>query len=188
MQDEPQPNTAVDVESVSGRLHPRTDLFVGLGLILFGSVAAFESWRMPRFEHLDVQIYQAPGFVPGLLGLTIAVFGLLILIRSLREGALQWKDAHAAQALRTMVASIETWRLVMLMVITVGYAWGLVGRMPFWLATIIFVFAFILLFDWRDAVTRSQRVRLLISASIQAVITAVVVTGVFQEIFRVRLP
>mgnify|MGYP002619716763 CR=1 FL=1 len=169
-----------------GRLRPQTDLFVGIGLMLFGAAASFESWRMPRFEHLNVQIFQAPGFVPGLLGLTIAAFGLMILVRSLREGG--WQLAAAGTDIGTNLRSIEARRLAILFVITLGYAWGLVGRIPFWAASFVFVLAFILLFDWREASAHSKQVRLLVTASLQAAITAVVISFVFEYIFRVRLP
>lgn len=169
-----------------GRLAPRTDLFVGLGLILFGGVAAFESWRMPRFQDIGAEIYEAPGLVPGLLGLVIAVFGMLIVVRAVREGALHGGAVGAR--FRYLVVSVEARRLAILIGITVGYAWIFVGRMPFWLASFFFVAAFIILFDWREAAAKAAYARLIITALIQAVITALAVTYVFESIFRVRLP
>ena len=190
MQDNSTTEVAEEVtgaaEEVPARLRPKTDLFVGIGLVIFGAIAAFESWRMPRFGHLGAELYEAPGLVPGLLGLIIAVFGLLILVRALSEGAIRGFKTGAK--LLDMLRSIETRRLVLLIVITLGYAWGLVGRMPFGLATFFFMMAFILLFDWRDAAARAARRRLLVTATIQAVITAFAVVHVFQEVFRVRLP
>jgi len=171
-----------------GRLRPQTDLFVGIGLMIFGAVAGFESWRMPRFEHLGIQIYQAPGLVPGLLGLTIAAFGLMILVRSLREGGWNLADGEMGDSIGSRLRSIEARRLAILFVITLGYAWGLVGRIPFWAASFVFVLAFIVLFDWREAAAQSKQVRLLITASVQAAITAAVVSYVFEYIFMVRLP
>lgn len=171
-----------------GRLRPQADMFVGIGLLIFGAVAAFESWRMPRFEHLGVQIYQAPGFVPGLLGLTIAAFGMMILVRSLREGGWQLTSGRMGGSIGSQLRSIEARRLAILFVITLGYAWGLVGLIPFWAASFVFVLVFILLFDWHEAAAQSKQVRLLITASVQAVLTSAVVFYVFEYIFMVRLP
>jgi hypothetical protein len=66
---------------------------------------------------------------------------------------------------------------------------GLVGHgPPFWLATILFVFGFIMLFQWRERRTTPARLRGAALALAIAVGAAVFVTGIFQELFLVRLP
>jgi len=174
------------VEDVSGRLRPQADLFVGLGIMAFGAFVAFESWRMPRFEHLAAQHYEVPGLVPGLLGLIILGFGLLMFIRAVREGGLQL--GAQPQRLRALLNGVEPRRVAWLLLFTIAYAGVLIGRVPFWLATLLFVLAFILFFDAAQATTRNQRLRLCLTASVQAVLTALIVTYVFEYVFRVRLP
>jgi putative tricarboxylic transport membrane protein len=74
------------------------------------------------------------------------------------------------------------------LVLTLGYAAGLVGWLPFWLATALFVGGFVALFEWRMAQNRSERVRRIGFAVLYGALIAAVVTFVFQEFFLVRLP
>ncbi len=69
-----------------------------------------------------------------------------------------------------------------------GYAAGLVGRLPFWLATFLFVTGFVVLFEWPLPEARSQRARRLVFALLFGALVALAVTFVFQKIFLVRLP
>ena len=66
------------------------------------------------------------------------------------------------------------------------YAGVLVGRMPFWLASSVFVFAFIALFEWPSSAGR--RARRLLEAAAIALGTVLAVMLVFERIFLVRLP
>ena len=175
------------VEAVSGRLPPQADLFVGLGLALFGAFIAFESWRMPGPESPLVRyVYEGPGFVPGLLGVVVLLFGLLILIRSIREGGLRLEDTSGQ--ITAMFSRPEPRRLLWLLALTLLYAGALIGRVHFLAGTFIFVAAFILVFDWEFTPTPHGRIRLAVTAGVQAALTSFVVWYVFQNIFYVRLP
>ena len=80
-----------------------------------------------------------------------------------------------------------TRKLVLTLVLTLGYAGVLVGRLPFAWATGIFVFLFIIAFEWQ----RGDAARLLRVAGIalfEAILVAVGVTLIFEKIFLVRLP
>ena len=189
----------------------RDDL-TALVLIAFGGFVVWEAARMPRFEHLAVNPYTVPGLVPGFLGGAILLFGLVMLTRSavvkrledpaddqpadesppdesppdetaIAEGAelltVDSPPARPGESLR---------RLLITLGLTLGYAAGLVGRLPFWLATFMFVFAFIVIFDWRKAVAAQRTVRLFLTAGVQALVVAAAVTLVFERLFLVRLP
>ncbi|MEZ5592618.1 MAG: hypothetical protein R3F53_18720 [Gammaproteobacteria bacterium] len=71
---------------------------------------------------------------------------------------------------------------------------GLLGRLPFWLATLLFVFVFIALFEnlfkYRDSwpVPAALLLRRLASALLQAVVVSALVTAVFRYLFLVQLP
>ena len=72
--------------------------------------------------------------------------------------------------------------------LTLAYSAGLVGLMPFWLATGLFVFAFVALLEWRQDRPPGERFRDVAFAAVYAVAVAAMVTWVFQDIFLVRLP
>ncbi len=199
------------VESVSGRVRPQVDLFVGLALLLLGIFVVYHSLQMPGVEHRRVSaFYHGPGFVPGLLGITIAGFGTIILGRSIWEGGLNLKGAGGQVV--DVFRRPEPRRLAILLLLSLGYAWGLIGRVSFSMATFPFVLAFILVYDWENTTERAQRenwlvtlgkrlfglqiswsvfrerVLLVVTAIIQAALTAWIITYVFENIFLRRLP
>lgn len=178
------------IESAPERLpSPRADLIWAAVWIALGGAIVAGSWTMDRLEAQGATVYSMPGLVPGFLGAAILFMGLLLGLRALRagggsrvDGAIPaGEDAAAARANRTRVGGM--------LVLTLGYAVGLVGRgVAFWLATFVFVFAFIVLFEWPDRRARAQVPRGLAVAGIVAAATAAVVSVVFEQVFLVRLP
>jgi putative Mn2+ efflux pump MntP len=164
---------------------PQRDVPTALVLIVFGSVVAYEAARMPRFGHLAVNPYTVPGIVPGFLALSLVAFGLIMLVRAIVQARRGHAPTHAVDPeLRRQVLT----RLSLTLLLTVGYALGLVGTIPFWAATFLFVLAFLLAFRW--SATREGRPRgvLLAGALLQAGLVAASVTLVFERLFLVRLP
>lgn len=151
----------------------RADLWFGLLLALFGGAVVVESWQMPRLQDLGVHPMSAPGLTPGLLGVVLAGLGLALLVRSLAVGG-----PVAATAERG-------WgRLAATLTLCLVYAAGLVGRLPFWLATFLFVSGFVALFSWPGrSPVRVGLVALILGAGV-----AVSVTLLFERVFLVRLP
>jgi putative tricarboxylic transport membrane protein len=157
----------------------RADFVTSLVLMLLGVTTLVESLRMPRFTDIGESPYSAPGLVPGILGVAVALLGLILCSRSvaaLRAGAESepgeggWLRALAAFSLCGI------------------YAIVLVSRVPFWLATFLFIVTFILGFEFADPEMRERPIRrIAVGVAIAAVATAAV-SYVFQEIFYVRLP
>ena len=146
------------------------DFWFALILTAFGGAVVVESWRMPRLAELGVNPMSAPGLTPGLLGVVLAGLGLALLLRS-------------ALAAPPPAAAEGGWdRLALTLALCLVYALGLLGRVPFWLATALFVGAFALTFTWRGGG------RAVLLAALLASGTAAVVSTLFQEVFLVRLP
>ncbi|VAW11942.1 hypothetical protein MNBD_ALPHA09-2373 [hydrothermal vent metagenome] len=162
----------------------RADFITAVVLILLGLGALVESAGMPRFETLNIEPYTVPGIVPGVLSFILILLGMLLLVRACAKGG--WRlDPRRAVAL---FLSPDNKRLTIALVLTLGYAAGLVGRVPYWLATVIFVFFFTATYEWSGDDGAGPRARKLATAGVQAVLVAIAVTVVFQEIFLVRLP
>jgi hypothetical protein len=121
---------------------------------------------MDRLERHGAALYTAPGLVPGLLGLVILVLGLVLALRK--------REAQPATPM-----GVSNTPLVL--VLCLGYAIGLIGRVPFWLATFTFVTAFIALFEY--PVRRRMAL-----APVYGVVTSLLVTYLFENVFLVRLP
>lgn len=160
----------------------RRDLYTSLVFIAFGVGVVVESLRMPRFENLGVNSYTVPGIVPGVVGATIALLAGVMLLRSLRR--LQpGGDLESGP-----LAEGSTRRLLLTLTVTLAYGGLLVGLLPFWLATFLFVTTFIVLFEWRGGQARGRLGRTVAVALLEGVLVAAAVTFVFERIFLVRLP
>jgi hypothetical protein len=165
---------------------PRADLVWALAWIAVGAAIFVGGFTMDRLERQNINPYTAPGLVPALLGIGIAILGAILLVRSVRRGGLAAATDGRAPA--------DGNRLALALGLSIAYAGGLVGRtlfgwhVPFWLATALFVFVSIVAFEWRDRRARGELGRGIAVALACAVGTAAGVTLVFQEVFLVRLP
>ena len=152
----------------------RSDLGGGVGWMVFGLAILAASWRMDRFEAMGASAYTAPGFVPAMFGFALVLLGAVLAWRG-------WRAQHAR--LGTDAEPLLSHRIALMLVLTLAYAAGLVGRMPFWLATSLFVAAFTGAFA--DTLPPARRV---LTALASGVLTTLAVLVVFERIFLVRLP
>lgn len=159
-----------------GGTSARADLWGGAGWAGFGLLIVAASLRMERFESMGAQLYTMPGFVPGMLGGVLLLLGVVLMWRG-------WRRSLRGTHTQTGEALVNR-RIGITLVLTLLYAGLLIGRAPFWLATGLFVAAFVAVFAPEDQAPR----RRLLVALVAGVITSAVVTYVFQHIFLVRLP
>jgi hypothetical protein len=168
---------------VTGRTTARADLWSALGWIGLGGAIVAGAWRMDRLERLNVNPYTAPGLVPGLLGIGIALMGVILLVRSLR--ARGWRAAPPVDPM----PALPWGRLALALALCLGFAAGLLGRgLPFWLTSGLFVFLAVLAFDGPRRRAEGEAGRGVLVALAVAAGAAAGITLVFQEVFLVRLP
>ena len=183
---EPLPSTTAEGDEPSAR----ADLVAAALWITFGAAVAVGAWRMDRLERLNINPYEAPGLVPGLLGALIVLLGLALAVRAWRRGAL----ARAAAELGGATSSQGrpgAWRhMAAVFALTLVYALVLIGTgLPFWLATFIFVTVFIGLLDReRQAALGRSIVGQWLRAGLYGAAWSALVSLSFQHIFLVRLP
>jgi len=143
----------------------KSDTVQGAFWIAVGGAIVYASWTMDRLERHGAALYTAPGLVPGLLGLVLLVLGVVLAVRN-----------RAAPSLRLRWENTPS-----VLVLCLGYAIGLVGRVPFWLATFVFVSAFIVVFEYPSR-------RRMTAAPLYGIATSLAVTYLFESVFLVRLP
>ena len=146
----------------------KTDRLQGFLWIIVGGTIVYASWTMDRLERHGAVLYAAPGLVPGLLGLVLLLLGLLLAVR---------RTSSAESA----AGSARWGNTALVLFLCLGYAVGLVGRLPFWLATFLFVTLFIAIFEY----PARRRMAL---AAVYGAITGLAVTYLFESVFLVRLP
>ena len=171
-------HTESDDEAVTAR----ADLLAAIVLVLLGIAVMYFSWTMNRLEARHIHPATIPGLVPLILGGALTLCGALLGVRAARLGR-----PGAWAGLWQVVTSPHAVRAGVVLVMALVYTLILVGRMPFWLASMIFIFAFIVVFETVLAQTKSL-VRTLFWAATVAIFGSLGVYLVFERIFLVRLP
>jgi len=163
---------------------PRSDFVAALIWIAFGIAVAIGSWRMDRLQNQDVNPYTVPGLLPGLLGIALTFFGVLLLFRAWGQGALDPNVPHAAP-----MSAAGRRRLVIVLGLCLTFGIGLVGHgLPFWLAAAVFVATTISILQYPQRRADHQVVRGILTAVAIGLGAGLAITLVFQEFFLVRLP
>ena len=164
---------------------PRRDLQGGVLWTALGTVIAMLSWQMDRMEQQGATLHTAPGLWPFIVGALLAALGGVLMLRSWRRaGRIGW---DAAEPDDTDYAPLSSFMLAATMFVV--YALLLVGRgLPFWLGTALFVTAFVFVFQYSRRKVDGNVVRGFLVALACGVITAILVTLVFEQLFYVRLP
>jgi hypothetical protein len=161
---------------------PRADLVSGGIWVAVGIAIAIGSWTMDRLEKQGVPAFAAPGLVPGMLGVLITLAGLAIVLRSLRRGAMSSPAGAEPEA-------GAGWRRTALtLALCLGFAAGLVGRVPFWIAAPVYLFLHIFLLQLPERRAAGQLARGAVFAAVVAVVAGVTIAMLFQHVFLVRLP
>jgi hypothetical protein len=157
----------------------RGDVIGGAGWMAFGAAVCVEAWRMDRFDTMGATLWTMPGFMPALVGATLMALGAALAVRGLRgaPGPL----GSAAGAPREPLLNR---RVGLMLALCLTYAAGLVGHVPFWLATAVFVAAF----TWLFTPAGATPLRRALAAGAAGVLTSLAVVLVFEQVFLVRLP
>lgn len=156
----------------------RADLWTGAVLLALATAVIWGAWSMDRLEVRRIHPLSAPGLVPGILGLALGACAV-VLIAGAGRRAVGNPLAGADRA--------ALWRLALCLALTLAYPLVLVGALPFWLATSLFVAAFVAAFEWAPR-PPAAHARALGLALLMGAVAGPVVAYVFQELFLVRLP
>ena len=150
-----------------------------------GSAIVVMSWQMDRMTQQGATLHTAPGLWPGLVGAVLAALGGALMYRSWRRAQrIGWDDAAADDTDYAPRSSF-----VLAAGLFFVYALLLVGRgLPFWLGTAIFVTIFVFLFQYAQRKSTSRLARGIVVALACGVLTAAIVTLLFEQLFYVRLP
>jgi len=164
----------------------RADFVAALTWIALGLAIVAGALAMDRLERFGATLYTAPGLVPGILGALIAFLGGVLLVRSVRRGAMA---TFSESWLPTPEGRSTLARTMLAIALSLVYTLVLVGHgLPFWLVTVLFVFVFMLLFYLPERRARGETMRGVVLSAVVAVATSAVVTLMFERVFLVRMP
>ncbi len=156
----------------------RADRVTAVVFFALGAAMAWGGYTMDRLEIRQIHPASIPGLVPMILGAALMICaGLLFRGASDEDAAAEGEAGPEGSWFHLLTAA--GWSVV--------YALGLVGRMPFAVATAIYLAGFVGWFVWRD-VQPERPARAALGVAVFAVLTAVAVSALFRYGFLVRLP
>ena len=161
----------------------RADLLTALILVGLGCVVIYLSWTMPRLEARRIHPSTIPGLVPFFLGIGLAFCGGLLALRSWRIQA-----PGGWQGLFGLLKTREALRVGVLLALALVHTLVLVGLIPFWAAAMLFIFAFIMIFETWLSDGPAEPLKSALWALAIAVVGGGGIYLVFERIFLVRLP
>ena len=163
----------------------KKDFITSIVLIAFSLSVIVSSYTMPRLERRGIDPFSAPGVVPGMIGIILFALALVLFIRSARQGGylILLPRSGLERGRRGAVVRVGT-----TLVISLVYAIGLLGRIDYTLGTLLYIFSFIVLFEYRRGDPFGRQLKVLGYAALQALIAAFLITVVFRKLFLVDLP
>lgn len=165
---------------------PKADFITSIGLSCFGLAVLIRSLQMPRFEGLGVNPYSVPGIVPGLLGFILMIMGLILLIRSIQQKG--YKLGLSGKVVKEFITDDSTKRFLISLILCTLYAVFILRRLPYPIATGLFVFLFVFIFEFRRWKRILSQKRTILLALLEAIFVSGGVTLVFRYLFLVDLP
>jgi hypothetical protein len=173
----------VPTETDEAAIRARADLLTAIVLVGLGLATFYFSWTMPRLENRHIHPATIPGLVPIILSAALTLCGALLALRSWRIDAPGgWRGLMALFTTRQAV------RVLVILGLALIHTLVLVGWLPFWAAAMLFIFAFIVIFETWLSDTPASPLSSLAWAIAIAVIGGGGIYLVFERIFLVRLP
>ena len=159
----------------------KADFYTSIILMVFGITVIVMAVRMPVINNQ----YSAPGVLPTILGIIITILSFIVFVRSLIRS--KGKVGISLASVRELLKDLGVRRIIATTVLCVGYAL-LLGKIWFPVLTFLFVFSFIVFFEYERKEPFKPQIKKILMAVLVALITSVSIAVVFEEFFFVRLP
>jgi hypothetical protein len=122
------------------------DILISMALIAGCLWTAYESVRMSyrAYSRGFARLYTVPGLLPLIVSIAIIVCASLVIIRAFRDGG-DLKFLHP-QRLQRVFSHFQAWTAIFVMGLLGLYVFLAIEYLPFTLATMLFLIAFMLIF------------------------------------------
>jgi putative tricarboxylic transport membrane protein len=165
----------------------KKDFITSIVLIAFSISVVVSSYTMPRLERRGIDPFSAPGVVPGMIGAILLCLALILFVRSLRKGGYRlFSGGEAVENSGRQPGAAR--RVLITLAISLIYAVGCLGRLDYSIITMLYIFSFICLFEYRPEQRLSEQKKMFGLALLQALIASLLITVVFRHLFLVDLP
>lgn len=136
--------------------------------------------QMDRLEIRQIHPASIPGLVPMILGIALIICAALLYYEA--------QQAHDISEAGDDSSSNSWNDLIVCAALSCIYAIILVGWLPFYLATAVYITAFILYFGRDKVLSPSIRTKTVITAFVIGAVTSIAISALFRYGFLVRLP
>lgn len=147
----------------------RADRITAILLAAIGVIMLWAGWTMDRLEFRDIHPASIPGLLPMILGAVAMVCAVLLFVSAQDAPQAAPQGSWGAMALAALWSGV--------------YAVLMVGALPYYVATTIYVAGFLMLFD-REA----PLLRRAITGAVFGIVTAGGIGVLFRYAFLIRLP
>jgi len=171
---------------MENRNMPKADFVTAIILITFGAWIVVHAFQMPRFKEYGANPFSVPGIVPGILGTILTMLSLIVFIRSIRKKG--YRLGINVKVIKRILQNPSFQRMTTTCLVCVTYGLGMVGTIDYYLATALYVFIFLILFQLDRSKPILVQHRLIFAALTQSVLVAGAVGAVFRYLFLVDLP
>jgi hypothetical protein len=170
-------------EQQNARASALADFIMAAILVVVGLYVFIEAFNMPRLEARRVHPLTIPGLVPMALGAALVGLALLLGIRAYRL-----TDRGSAAALLAVLRTKAAARAAAAGGLVLAFTLLLIGHMPFWLASMLFIFGFIIVLEVFVTDEPNPLLRTMFWAAATALVCGGGIYLLFAQIFLVRLP
>lgn len=126
--------------------------------------------------------YESAGFMPTIIGAALLIMNIRLLTESLHSASVGKQIIRLKEALQRTVKSKRVHKSIVGLGIFAVYVYFLLGRLPFWLASVISLAA-VLIYVHFDKTVKTTVKMLIIAA-----IAIACIVGLFQYAFSVPMP
>jgi len=147
--------------------------------LAIGTAMLYGGFVMDRLEIRQIHPASIPGLVPMMLGVALILCAVLLFFSAPKHHADLPKTASEKASVSDLLIAAG-WSTI--------YALALVGRLPFWLATGIYIAAFAIYFGWPSQAGATKRVQRIALSIVFAGVMTVAISTLFRYGFLVRLP
>lgn len=146
---------------------------------LLGIAMFVGGYQMDRLEIRQIHPSSIPGLVPMMLGISLTICSILLYIEAYKNKSTE---------IQVNMKLVSWNNLLVCAFMSCIYAVLLVGWLPFYLATGIYITLFILYFNREELLVIGLRRKAILTAIIVGPLAAVLISVLFRYGFLVRLP
>lgn len=158
-------------------------------MIVLGAVVIYSASQMPWRSTMTggaAQWFLSPGLFPAVIGALLIVFSFRILLTAIKEGGTEGLLSSTIAWLRGVPSNHRLHRAALITLLMAAYIFLGIGRIPFLVASSLFLFVTIAVFWWRDA--EGGMIRTILITAIVSIGLPLLLSSLFSTFLFVPMP